>query len=345
MSDSAHPTLATFRVHRDQDVSGISGTGVVAEGVQFSDGWVVTHWLDQAPMWEPKTDVWHHKGTRPITKVHGHGGVTRIVWTSEEERQRRDIVADVFDRIERGIHSVQDYQAAPVEVGEERIADGATPVVVKVLEQRDRMKATVERARALADRWQAAHGSSMFLVRAAGTELQDVLDDTAGEGQELPAAECSAEHHDIGHWRTRQCIRAAQHRGVHLDDRGFQWPDSMATYPIFGGRMRCGRASANCANPDHACKVCGDCMYQHPGEGGCADAEQLPADQGLLSGVEVRAACPYCTGTPMFPRQRLRAHIEEQHARVLAVLASGGSLDGQLAEPETRCRLPHEMEA
>ncbi|MEU9208500.1 hypothetical protein AB0D27_11235 [Streptomyces sp. NPDC048415] len=290
MSDSAHPTLATFLVHRDHDVSGISGTGVVAEGVQFSDGWVVTHWLDQAPMWEPKTDVWHHKGTGPVTKIHGHGGSTRIVW-ADETKQRAVFgagIAEIYDvpaamlgpeveheylrrQIARAIQGVQDGQAAPVEVGDERIVDAVLPIVEQVLAERDRWRDTAGRALALAHRWQDAHGSSNFLVRAAGAELADVLGDAAGEGGELAAAECSAEHHDTGYWRTRQCIRAAQHRGVHIDDRGFQWPDSVATYPIGGGRMRCGRPSASsCTSPDHACNVCGDCMYEHPGEGGCA---------------------------------------------------------------------------
>jgi len=35
----------TFVLHRDEDVSGVSGTGVVAEGVVFSDGAVVVRWL------------------------------------------------------------------------------------------------------------------------------------------------------------------------------------------------------------------------------------------------------------------------------------------------------------
>ncbi|MGW3152725.1 hypothetical protein [Streptomyces sp. NPDC001089] len=344
MTDSASPALATFRLYRDHDVSGISGAGVVAEGVQFSTGWVVTHWLDQAPMWEPKTDVWLHKGTGPVTKIHGHGGATRIVWTADETRRRAVFgagIAEIYDvppamlgpevehehlrrQITRAVQGVQDGQSAPVEVGDERIVDAVMPVVEQVIAERDRWCSTVGRARALARRWQSAHGSSNILVRAAGAELCDEL---VGDSEVLPegvvhsgeseqvsglsgvdyvaAAECSAQHHGFP-GDHRQCIRAAQHHGDHIDSHGFHWSDTVAVYPVVGG-------------PDFT---------------------------GPLAGrIEVRDPCPYCTGTPMFPRQQLRAHIEEQHARVLAVLVSGGSLDAQLAEPETRCRVPHEMES
>jgi hypothetical protein len=41
--------MRTFTVHREYDVSGVSGTGVVVEGVLFSTGVVVVHWLTPAP--------------------------------------------------------------------------------------------------------------------------------------------------------------------------------------------------------------------------------------------------------------------------------------------------------
>ena len=37
--------MRTFELHRDTDVSGVSGTGVVAEGVEFADGTTVVRWL------------------------------------------------------------------------------------------------------------------------------------------------------------------------------------------------------------------------------------------------------------------------------------------------------------
>lgn len=77
------PRFRRFAVHRDVDVTGISGTGIPVEGVVFSDGWGVTHWLDRAPMHEPKTEVWHNPGVGPFIKISGHNGATRVVWLDE----------------------------------------------------------------------------------------------------------------------------------------------------------------------------------------------------------------------------------------------------------------------
>ena len=41
--------IETFTVCRQQDESGISGTGVVIEGVEYATGQVVLHWLSPAP--------------------------------------------------------------------------------------------------------------------------------------------------------------------------------------------------------------------------------------------------------------------------------------------------------
>src|SRR4051794_16547249 len=38
-------TAHRFELHRDQDISGVSGVGVVAEGVAFTDGTVALRWL------------------------------------------------------------------------------------------------------------------------------------------------------------------------------------------------------------------------------------------------------------------------------------------------------------
>ncbi|MFF8406954.1 hypothetical protein ACF06P_35675 [Streptomyces sp. NPDC015684] len=334
-----------FVAQRDEDVSGVSGEGVIAEGVQFSDGWVVTHWLDQPPMHEPKTDVWHNKGSRPFERIHGHGGATRILWADDVADARRKLAADLveaFDvpgwiagpeterevlrrKLTRAVQSVQDGEAMPVEVGDERIIDAVMPIVADLAGQRERAARAVGRAYRLAGLWQAAHGSSMFLVRVAGVDLREALDEsraqtapvvhsdeipqvtnisTVGESGLVcvcggpvkwmerpddpdwihapgcdteclharprcpdcqlphrlapgvtplcrsirehmsatvgpaPAAECSARHAQF----SRHCIRAAHHRGDHIDEHGFHWSDTVATYPRTEGQPRCSRA-------------------------------------------------------------------------------------------------------
>lgn len=64
-----------FELHRDTDISGVSGTGKVAEGIIFSDGHAAIHWLGTWPTTTP------HPSIASIKAVHGHGGSTRIVLT------------------------------------------------------------------------------------------------------------------------------------------------------------------------------------------------------------------------------------------------------------------------
>jgi hypothetical protein len=66
--------VRTFVLHRKRDVSGISGIGRVAEGVQFSDGTVVLRWLTD----KASTVVWD--SLEDAMAVHGHDGNTKVVW-------------------------------------------------------------------------------------------------------------------------------------------------------------------------------------------------------------------------------------------------------------------------
>lgn len=67
-------TAARFRLRRDRDVSGVSGTGVVAEGVQFSDGVCAVRWLGE----HASTVVW--ASLFDVELIHGHQGATRVEW-------------------------------------------------------------------------------------------------------------------------------------------------------------------------------------------------------------------------------------------------------------------------
>lgn len=66
--------MRTFELHRDTDVSGVSGTGVVAEGVVFTDGTTVIRWHGQ----RASTVTW--QSVEDAIAVHGHGGATRLAW-------------------------------------------------------------------------------------------------------------------------------------------------------------------------------------------------------------------------------------------------------------------------
>lgn len=66
--------MRRFRLLRSYDVSGVSGTGTVAVGVEFGDGVVVIRWLGE----HPSTVVW--EDVDAAMAVHGHNGSTEIVW-------------------------------------------------------------------------------------------------------------------------------------------------------------------------------------------------------------------------------------------------------------------------
>lgn len=65
-----------FVLRRDKDVTGVSGTGIVAEGVVFRDGTVALRWTSA---W-PTSVVFHDRGIESVKAVHGHDGRTQIVW-------------------------------------------------------------------------------------------------------------------------------------------------------------------------------------------------------------------------------------------------------------------------
>ena len=76
-----------FDVVRDTDVTGISGTGRVGEGVEFSDGSVVMRWLKagtaRPSLVQPTTVI--HPDMANIEALHGHDGKTRVVWLDESD--------------------------------------------------------------------------------------------------------------------------------------------------------------------------------------------------------------------------------------------------------------------
>lgn len=63
-----------FVLDRNTDVTGVSGTGVVAEGVEFTDGVCVLHWVGA---W-PSSVVHYDRGLDSVLHVHGHDGRTVV---------------------------------------------------------------------------------------------------------------------------------------------------------------------------------------------------------------------------------------------------------------------------
>jgi hypothetical protein len=73
-------SMRRFVLDRSFDATGTSGTGVVAEGVQFSSGHVVIHWLSQLEA------INVYGNAMVLEQLHGHNGSTVIKWLDEGSR-------------------------------------------------------------------------------------------------------------------------------------------------------------------------------------------------------------------------------------------------------------------
>ena len=64
----------TFKLVRDEDETGISGTGTVAEGIEFSNGMCAMCWLTAMH------SVAVYPNVRQLEAIHGHNGRARVVF-------------------------------------------------------------------------------------------------------------------------------------------------------------------------------------------------------------------------------------------------------------------------
>lgn len=72
--------MRTFHLNRRVDDTGVSGTGKIAEGVEFTSGQVAMTWLT------PYASTALYPNIRHVEVIHGHDGKTEIVWGDNSER-------------------------------------------------------------------------------------------------------------------------------------------------------------------------------------------------------------------------------------------------------------------
>lgn len=73
--------MRRFKVKRLEDESGVSGTGTVAEGVEFDDGTVAMKWLSN------KATVTFFSNIKHLKDLHGHSGKTKVVWIDPDPNE------------------------------------------------------------------------------------------------------------------------------------------------------------------------------------------------------------------------------------------------------------------
>ncbi len=72
------PPPRRFLLQRHQDISGVSGVGLVASGVMWADGSIALHW---------HTKIRSHvifPAIEDMLELHGHSGATELIWLDEE---------------------------------------------------------------------------------------------------------------------------------------------------------------------------------------------------------------------------------------------------------------------
>lgn len=66
-----------FILKRIEDETGISGTGIVAEGIVWSDGTVAYRWLTKTPTTVIIDTV------ENVETIHGHDGKTKLIFITD----------------------------------------------------------------------------------------------------------------------------------------------------------------------------------------------------------------------------------------------------------------------
>ena len=75
--------MRRFVLNRRQDTSGISGTGIVAEGVQLSSGKCILSWYTRV------SSVNIYESIEDLIFIHGHGGNSVIDWIDKDAAHGR----------------------------------------------------------------------------------------------------------------------------------------------------------------------------------------------------------------------------------------------------------------
>lgn len=86
--------MRRFQLMRDEDETGISGTGAVALGVEWPDGKIAMRWATEHRI----TAIYNNR--HDLIAIHGHGGKTRIVWLDPPLPTHRARSADTREQFE-----------------------------------------------------------------------------------------------------------------------------------------------------------------------------------------------------------------------------------------------------
>lgn len=76
--------LQRIQLYREKDHSGVSGVGLIAEGIVFTDGRVAIRWTGDL------SSITLHNSIANVERVHGHHGGTHVVFLDQEKPDPTD---------------------------------------------------------------------------------------------------------------------------------------------------------------------------------------------------------------------------------------------------------------
>lgn len=93
--------MLKFYLYRVRDESGISGTGLVAEGIEFSNG-------QCALFWRTHTDsIGIYPSLAQVEAIHGHAGATKIVKESSDSFENQ-VLTDMARQFTESVLEIHD---------------------------------------------------------------------------------------------------------------------------------------------------------------------------------------------------------------------------------------------
>jgi hypothetical protein len=109
-----------FELHRHEDETGVSGTGVVAEGVVFDNGKIAMAWLSR------HASLTIYDNMEAVESVHGHKGKTQIVWRDPGLDGDLECVWSLIDGAPEAVESMKRIELAlgVRELAPEPVAEG-----------------------------------------------------------------------------------------------------------------------------------------------------------------------------------------------------------------------------
>ncbi|MGZ6332877.1 MAG: hypothetical protein ACXWPM_02115 [Bdellovibrionota bacterium] len=111
--------MKLFHFYRLEDYSGVSGTGPVVEGVQFSNGWCALRWISG------KSSMCFYQSLEDVKAIHSHGGRTEVIVHDFEPLKRKrgqkvetpqmELLMQIIEETSRVIASAETGVATPRE--------------------------------------------------------------------------------------------------------------------------------------------------------------------------------------------------------------------------------------